>query len=318
MLADHSLKGTPDQWGKAAVDLYDATEADRIVGEVNYGGDMVGNVVRSVRPAISYGDVRATRGKQVRAEPVVALYEQGRVHHVGTFGDLESEMTTWTPEAGWSPNRLERVGVGHHRAEVGARHCVENGDIGTVGVLGFADMGCNCGSKSQQAKQVTETQKTVEANNAKLREARAKAQARENASKVMDPFAFVLVALGASRLTRLIVSDSITRPLREWVWLRYPADSTQFGDSEVKVGGTDTFGRKIGHSAVYGSSRARRRGLVPRSIPILSGTSLPVDGPRGSGSGVASFAAWVTWPSLVYVFAALAVTELVGIVNDRL
>lgn len=110
ILADYSQKGSPDSWGQAAVAAYDEYEADRLVGEVNYGGDMVEKVVRSVRPNISYTAVRATRGKAVRAEPVVALYEQGRIHHVGTFGDLESEMTTWVPgESSWSPNRLDAM-----------------------------------------------------------------------------------------------------------------------------------------------------------------------------------------------------------------
>lgn len=114
VLDDHSLLGSPDSWGSAAVNLFDQQAADRIVGEVNYGGDMVEKVVRSVRSNISFKAVRATRGKAVRAEPVVALYEQGRVHHVGTFGDLESEMTTWVPPerpngSSWSPNRLDAL-----------------------------------------------------------------------------------------------------------------------------------------------------------------------------------------------------------------
>jgi phage terminase large subunit-like protein len=109
VLADDSHKGSPDQWGTTAVNLYDQLGADRVVGEVNYGGDMVENVVRSVRASIPFSPVRATRGKAIRAEPVLALYEQGRIHHVGTFGDLESEMTTWTPDAVWSPNRLDAL-----------------------------------------------------------------------------------------------------------------------------------------------------------------------------------------------------------------
>lgn len=109
VLADTSGKGSPDTWGQAAVDLFDELEADRIVGEVNYGGDMVEKVVRSVRAGIAFSAVRASRGKAVRAEPVVALYEQGRIHHVGTFGDLESEMTTWTQDSSWSPNRLDAL-----------------------------------------------------------------------------------------------------------------------------------------------------------------------------------------------------------------
>jgi phage terminase large subunit-like protein len=109
ILGDASLKGSPDSWGQKVVELFDEVEADRVVGEVNYGGDMVEKVVRSVRQSIPFTAVRATRGKAVRAEPVVALYEQGRIHHVGTFGDLESEMTTWTPDASWSPNRIDAL-----------------------------------------------------------------------------------------------------------------------------------------------------------------------------------------------------------------
>lgn len=114
VLADYSGKGSPDQWGTQAVAAFDDHEADRIIGETNYGGDMVEKVVRSVRAGVPFKPVRATRGKAVRAEPILALYEQGRVHHVGTFGDLESEMTTWVPPdrdnaSSWSPNRLDAL-----------------------------------------------------------------------------------------------------------------------------------------------------------------------------------------------------------------
>lgn len=114
VLADYSGKGSPDSWGSDAVKAFDDWEANRIVGEVNYGGDMVEKVVRSVRLGVPFTPVRATRGKAVRAEPVVALYEQGRIHHVGTFGDLESEMTTWVPPgnedaSNWSPNRVDAL-----------------------------------------------------------------------------------------------------------------------------------------------------------------------------------------------------------------
>lgn len=110
VLADYSGKGSPDQWGSSAVAAFDDHEANHIVGEVNYGGDMVEKVVRSVRAGVPFRPVRATRGKAVRAEPVVALYEQGRIHHIGSFGDLESEMTTWEPlVSSWSPNRLDAL-----------------------------------------------------------------------------------------------------------------------------------------------------------------------------------------------------------------
>lgn len=85
-------KGSPLDWGKAAVDAYHAFEADRVVAEVNQGGDMVETVIRQVDPAVPVRTVRARRGKAVRAEPVAALYEQGRVRHVGAFPDLEDQL----------------------------------------------------------------------------------------------------------------------------------------------------------------------------------------------------------------------------------
>ena len=110
VLDDLSLQPSgPEAWGSRAVDGFDQWEADRIVGEVNYGGDMVEHVVRGIRENVPFKSVRATRGKARRAEPVVALYEQRRVHHVGVFPALESELTTWVPEDNWSPNRLDAL-----------------------------------------------------------------------------------------------------------------------------------------------------------------------------------------------------------------
>jgi phage terminase large subunit-like protein len=82
--------------------------ADRIVAEVNNGGDMVGATLRMVDPNVAFSAVRASRGKVVRAEPVAALYQQGRVHHIGTFPQLEDQMTNFTSDidraaAGYSP-----------------------------------------------------------------------------------------------------------------------------------------------------------------------------------------------------------------------
>ncbi len=110
ILADHSLLPSgPDAWGQATVTAYDEHNADRVIGETNYGGDMVEHVVRGVRSSIPYKSVRASRGKQVRAEPVAALYEQHRVHHVGVFPELEDELAQWTTDESWSPNRLDAL-----------------------------------------------------------------------------------------------------------------------------------------------------------------------------------------------------------------
>jgi phage terminase large subunit-like protein len=108
LLADGTVKQpTPEQWGTAAVALYNTHEADRIVGEVNNGGDLVESNVRSIDKNVPFSQVRASRGKAVRAEPVASFGEQGRIHHVGSFGDLEDELCQWHPGSAKSPNRLD-------------------------------------------------------------------------------------------------------------------------------------------------------------------------------------------------------------------
>lgn len=112
IIEDRSLKASPAKWGSEVLTAYHHNEADRIVGEKNYGGDMVENTIRRLEGGelVSYKDVHATRGKAVRAEPVAALYEQGRIHHVGEFPDLEDELCTWVPGVSkWSPNRLDAL-----------------------------------------------------------------------------------------------------------------------------------------------------------------------------------------------------------------
>ena len=92
LLEDLSGKYPPEVWGQIVADAYDRHQADRVVGEINYGGDMVRAVIQSKDPNIAYEEVRATRGKEVRAEPISALYEQKRIHHVGFFPELEDQM----------------------------------------------------------------------------------------------------------------------------------------------------------------------------------------------------------------------------------
>jgi len=92
VLEDASQKGTPREWANRAIAAYDEWEADAIVIEVNQGGDMVRHTSESVRPGVSIIEVRATRGKHVRAEPISALYATDKVSHVGTFSELESQM----------------------------------------------------------------------------------------------------------------------------------------------------------------------------------------------------------------------------------
>jgi phage terminase large subunit-like protein len=101
---------TPEQWARRAVEAYHAHKADRIVAEQNYGGAMVESTIRSVDPNVPVKMVVATRGKQLRAEPISALYEQHRVHHIGEFPQLEDQMTGWDPaESGPSPDRVDAL-----------------------------------------------------------------------------------------------------------------------------------------------------------------------------------------------------------------
>src|SRR5271156_6629460 len=85
VLADQSARYAPTEWARTAIALYRQHKADRIVAEVNNGGDMVESTIRMIDPNVSFSAVRASRGKVIRAEPVAALYEQRRIHHVGAF-----------------------------------------------------------------------------------------------------------------------------------------------------------------------------------------------------------------------------------------
>ena len=113
VIADASVRGlTPQRWAERAVALYHAHGADRLVAEVNQGGQMIETLVRSVDPMVAFRAVRATRGKAVRAEPVAALYEQGRIRHRQPFRELEAQMLTMTPGgfAGrGSPDRVDAL-----------------------------------------------------------------------------------------------------------------------------------------------------------------------------------------------------------------
>ena len=109
VLADDTLKATPNEWAKKAVSAYKEHKADRIVAEANNGGDMIINLLHQVDRFVPTTKVHATRGKQLRAEPISALYEQYRVHHVGAFPLLEDQMVMWTPESKDSPDRLDAL-----------------------------------------------------------------------------------------------------------------------------------------------------------------------------------------------------------------
>ncbi|MGD9614221.1 MAG: DNA-packaging protein [Alphaproteobacteria bacterium] len=118
VLADASGRYAPAEWARAAITAYRAHAADRVVAEVNNGGEMVEATLRMIDPNVPFRAVRAARGKTARAEPVAALYEQGRVRHVGAFPQLEDQMCAFVPgvrggfdrgATGGSPDRVDAL-----------------------------------------------------------------------------------------------------------------------------------------------------------------------------------------------------------------
>ncbi len=107
VLADRSRRLHTDEWVSRAVALYHDFRADKIVAERNYGGGMVEHTISTVDPGVPVQMASATRGKVVRAQPIAAIYEQGRVNHVGRLALLEIQLTAWTEDSGTSPDRLD-------------------------------------------------------------------------------------------------------------------------------------------------------------------------------------------------------------------
>jgi phage terminase large subunit-like protein len=120
---DRSKKMSPPDWAKAAVLGYHYHEADKLLGEVNFGGDMVESNIRSAEggKTVAFKKITASRGKRMRHEPVGTLYERGVVHHVGHLAKLETEMTEWDPfdENAKSPNRLDALSIVIHELMLG-------------------------------------------------------------------------------------------------------------------------------------------------------------------------------------------------------
>jgi len=108
VLEDNSLRAMPEKWARIAIGTLDRRYGDRIIGEVNNGGDLVESNLRTIDPNVPYTAVRASRGKLTRAEPISSLYELGRVHHVGVFRELELQLTTWV-QGEESPDRLDAL-----------------------------------------------------------------------------------------------------------------------------------------------------------------------------------------------------------------
>lgn len=114
VLADESGRYRPEEAARRAVNLYHSLNADRIIGEVNNGGDMIEALIRAVSANVPYKGVNATRGKVKRIQPAAALYERGKVFHLGNYPDLEDQMCSVTVDfdskaAGWSPDRVDAL-----------------------------------------------------------------------------------------------------------------------------------------------------------------------------------------------------------------
>ena len=124
VLADGSMRGKPVEWATRVLDLYEEWEADEIVVEVNQGGDMVANTIRQLPRGkhVSITEVRASRGKRTRAEPVATAFEAGEVKLAGAFETLEDQLCTWTVDSGESPDRLDAL--------VWADTALQGGEVG--------------------------------------------------------------------------------------------------------------------------------------------------------------------------------------------
>ena len=109
ILEDLSGKYSPDGWARVAANAFHDFKADKIIAETNNGGEMVQLTLRTVDRYIPYKSVHASRGKRIRAEPIAALYEQGKVFHAKHFETLEEQLCTWTPESKESPDRMDAL-----------------------------------------------------------------------------------------------------------------------------------------------------------------------------------------------------------------
>lgn len=110
VLEDASCRATPDQWARRAIELFEEFQANMIIGEANNGGDLIEHTLRTINRRVPYKSVRATRGKHKRFEPVAGLIEQGRIHMVGSFPELEDQICGFTPagyEGSNSPDRAD-------------------------------------------------------------------------------------------------------------------------------------------------------------------------------------------------------------------
>lgn len=109
VLDDLSGQYAPSVWAAHVISAYKSWKADRVVAEINQGGDLVETMLRSIDKNVSYRGVRATRGKRLRAEPIAALYEQGRIFHLSCFEDLEKQLCAFDGTTSKSTDRLDAL-----------------------------------------------------------------------------------------------------------------------------------------------------------------------------------------------------------------
>jgi predicted phage terminase large subunit-like protein len=152
VLDDKSLRASPDTWARQAVNLFQERKADKIIAETNNGGDMVVLLLKQVDPSVPVKKVTATRGKQLRAEPISSLYEQGRVHHVGYFPDLEMQMCEWTPQSNESPDRLDAL--------VWALTELNSGGSSMIALAAMSIICMSCGMPSPKTATICNTCRT--------------------------------------------------------------------------------------------------------------------------------------------------------------
>lgn len=108
VLEDASVHGSPDVWANQVVKMARKWGCP-VIAEVNQGGALVRNAINTIDPTVKVLEVHSKHGKALRAEPVTLAYEQGRVHHIGFLGDLESQMISWVPGEGKSPDRVDAL-----------------------------------------------------------------------------------------------------------------------------------------------------------------------------------------------------------------
>lgn len=218
VLADYTLRATPKEAMQKVVQAYHDFKADRVVAEVNNGGDFIGTLLKTVDPNIPYQSVRATRGKQIRAEPVSSLYEMRRIHHVNSFPYLEDSMCSWTPTDAESPDRLDACLI------AGTQILTERGNVNIEDVIPGERVWTRQGWQPVLASRCTQ------------READVMTVVMSNGRKLTGtPDHRVWVNdRGWMRLDALVYGDILTAWIHQATSTRWPSNSTAQCTGEIQ------------------------------------------------------------------------------------